>query len=136
MQNPLNVFLLPVMEMSFSKRILKLKILVTVLPRHIFILPKLQTKASFERTYRLPESTELLGDGLFTRRNPELRPESSYNLNVGVKYAFNFGVNHILRFEGSYILRKSKRLYSFRSSPFTTSRPTVCKCRQCRYEWF
>lgn len=73
-----------------------------------FILPELQAKASFERAYRLPESTELLGDGLFTRRNPDLNPESSYNINLGAKYAIAFNPDNRLDIEGNYILRRAK----------------------------
>ena len=73
-----------------------------------FILPTLQTKFSFERTYRLPEAVELLGDGLFTRRNSALQPEGSYNLNLGAKYAFDFEPDHHLNLEGNYIFRSAE----------------------------
>ncbi len=85
-----------------------------------FILPKLQIKSSFERAFRLPESVELLGDGLFTRRNANLLPEESYNFNLGVKYESNSFSNHIFNFETNYFLRNTNdyiRLDQAQSQP-------------------
>ncbi|MGO3285426.1 MAG: TonB-dependent receptor [Mesonia sp.] len=73
-----------------------------------FILPKLQAKTSYEHTYRLPQPTELLGDGLFTTRNSNLKPETSDNLNIGVKYEFNVVEVNTISVEANYLLRKSK----------------------------
>lgn len=85
-----------------------------------FILPKLQAKASFERAFRMPESVELLGDGLFTRRNANLNPESSYNLNLGGAYEFDFSSKSIFSIEANYLFRKSEdfiRLDQSQSQP-------------------
>ncbi len=46
----------------------------------------LALNASFEKSVRLPEVYELLGDGIFVRANPLLEPEKSNNLNLGLKY--------------------------------------------------
>ncbi len=73
-----------------------------------FITPDLQAKASFERTYRLPEATELLGDGLFYRRNSNLRPERSDNVNVGALYSVPELGPHRLHLEGNFIFRNAK----------------------------
>lgn len=73
-----------------------------------FVLPKLQAKASFERAFRLPESVELLGDGLFTSRNPDLRPESSYNINLGGIYEWDIAMKSIFSLELNYLFRKSE----------------------------
>lgn len=72
-----------------------------------FILPLLQAKASYEHTYRLPEAVELLGDGLYTRRNSALKPENSNNINLGALYAFNVGEANKFNVEANYIYRKS-----------------------------
>lgn len=72
-----------------------------------FITPELQAKASFEHTYRLPEAIELLGDGLYVRRNSALRPERSNNVNVGALYAFQLGTAHRLNVEGNFIYRNA-----------------------------
>jgi outer membrane receptor protein involved in Fe transport len=72
-----------------------------------FILPELQAKASFEHTYRLPEPTELLGDGLYVRRNSALIPESSNNLNVGALYTFPLHGDSKLGIEANFIYRNS-----------------------------
>ncbi|WP_069659621.1 TonB-dependent receptor plug domain-containing protein [Arcticibacter eurypsychrophilus] len=71
-----------------------------------FILPTLQAKASYEHTYRLPEATELLGDGLYYRRNSALKPEKSDNVNLGALYGLNLK-NHQINLEANYIYRKS-----------------------------
>jgi len=72
-----------------------------------FVLPALQAKASYEHTYRLPEAIELLGDGLYTRRNAALKPENSDNFNLGVLYALDIRESHKFNFEASYIFRNS-----------------------------
>lgn len=85
-----------------------------------FIMPKLQAKISYEHTYRLPEASELLGDGLYTRRNSDLTPETSDNINVGAKYEFNITSNNILAIDANYLFRKSKdfiRLDQSQSQP-------------------
>lgn len=51
---------------------------------------KFQVKSSFEKAYRIPESFEILGDGIYVRPNPELQPEISYNANLGVRYKKRF----------------------------------------------
>ncbi len=73
-----------------------------------FFLPRLQMKASYEHTYRLPEPTELLGDGLFTTRNETLRPEKSHNINLGALYAFTLNADHNFQAEVNGIYRDSE----------------------------
>ena len=73
-----------------------------------FILPKLQAKASYEHTYRMPEAVELLGDGLYTRRNSALKPESSNNINLGALYSFNLQDDHQFGLEANYIFRNAE----------------------------
>lgn len=72
-----------------------------------FILPQLQAKASFEHTYRLPEAVELLGDGLYTRRNSALKPENSNNTNLGILYTLNVNEANKFNIEAGYIRRNS-----------------------------
>jgi len=48
--------------------------------------PKWQVKASYERTSRLPSPFEILGDGLNINSNPNLKPEQSNNLNIGLSF--------------------------------------------------
>ncbi len=73
-----------------------------------FIQPRLQLKTSYEQAYRLPQAVELLGDGLFTTRNAFLRPESSDNFNLAVKYELSPFTNHTFQIEASYLLRKTQ----------------------------
>lgn len=73
-----------------------------------FILPKLQAKLSYEHAYRLPESYEIFGDGLNQLRNPDLKPESSDNANLGIIYEQHLPNEHILYFETNLIYRNTR----------------------------
>jgi vitamin B12 transporter len=48
------------------------------------VTPWLWAKASYEWTTRLPDPTEVFGDGVLVAANLELRPERSHNANLGV----------------------------------------------------
>jgi outer membrane cobalamin receptor len=72
-----------------------------------FIIPQLQFKTSFENTYRLPESEEMLGNGLNILSNPLLRPEHSNNFNAELQSRFVFFRRHELRLEVGYIYRSA-----------------------------
>ncbi len=54
-------------------------------------------KASFEKGYRIPEPVELFGDGLSIQANPLLKPEQSYNINLGGQYSYTSNDNHSLQ---------------------------------------
>ena len=60
---------------------------------------KLQIKASYEHTYRLPTDLELFGDGDYEEGDAQLRPENSNNLNLNFIYQQHFGENHTLQTE-------------------------------------
>lgn len=72
-----------------------------------FIRPSLQYKASFEKTYRLPEPVELLGDGLNILFNPNLKPEQSYNLNSSFIYDQYVKNHHHIGFELGFVFRRA-----------------------------
>ena len=72
-----------------------------------YILPSLQAKFSYEHAYRLPESIEMFGDGLIQQRNPDLKPESSRNLNLGLSFIQTFGA-HQLSADGNFIYRYTR----------------------------
>ena len=50
------------------------------------LLKTLQTKISYEKSFRLPTDTELFGDGDLEIGNYKLKPENSDNLNVNLSY--------------------------------------------------
>lgn len=50
------------------------------------LTPYLLAKSSYEYAYRLPESFEIMGNGVLVMSNPDLRPESSHNINIGLAY--------------------------------------------------
>ncbi|MEM9897379.1 MAG: TonB-dependent receptor, partial [Bacteroidota bacterium] len=70
-----------------------------------------QIKASYEKTYRLPEPFEIFGDGLLILANPEIQPESSDNLNVNASFthkkekdwSFTYGLNGFFRWTDNMI---------------------------------
>lgn len=72
-----------------------------------FVLSTLQLKTSYERTYRLPEGSELFGDGLFVDPNVGLAPERSDNVNLGANYSFRKGADHRITVETNLIYRRS-----------------------------
>lgn len=53
-----------------------------------FINPNLQLKTSYELTNRLPEAQEIFGDVENQEGNPNLKPQTSNNINLGVIYSF------------------------------------------------
>ncbi len=87
-----------------------------------FIFPFLQAKLSYEQAYRLPESSEIFGDGLNQQRNPDLKPESSHNLNAGLSFDHRFG-KHRVSAEGNFIYRNAKDF--IHKSVSLTSNPTT-----------
>ncbi|GAB3331124.1 TonB-dependent receptor [Larkinella ripae] len=72
-----------------------------------FVLPTLQLKTSYERTYRLPEGSELFGDGLFIDPNVGLLPERSDNVNLGANYVLRKGADHRITAEANLIYRRA-----------------------------
>ncbi len=66
----------------------------------------LSIKASYEKAYRIPESYELLGNGLFIRPNFDLQPEESDNLNIGTRLNTSFS-SFKLTFDTNFFYRKS-----------------------------
>jgi outer membrane cobalamin receptor len=73
-----------------------------------FLNPNLQLKASYEKSYRLPENEELFGDVGNVDPNFSLKPESSNNLNLGIAYSYQINKNHHLGFDGNFIYRFAK----------------------------
>ncbi|WP_255562585.1 TonB-dependent receptor [Pedobacter sp. D749] len=74
-----------------------------------FLNTGLQAKASYEKTYRLPENDELFGNPTIDRiENFSLRPESSENANLGLAYQFIAVKAHKLHIESNFIYRNSK----------------------------
>lgn len=70
-------------------------------------------KASFEKAYRLPESYEVLGDGIYVNPNATLQPEKSYNANLGIQYKRNPGRMTITS-EGNVFVRSSRDFIRFK----------------------
>lgn len=51
-----------------------------------FIQPNFSVKASYEKGFRIPLPLEIFGNGLSVIANPELQPEISYNINLGLSH--------------------------------------------------
>jgi outer membrane cobalamin receptor len=67
-------------------------------------------KSSYEKAFRIPESYEILGDGIYVNPNPTLQPEKSHNLNVGSRFnklinktRLTTEVNYFYRFSQDFI---------------------------------
>ncbi|MCG8306357.1 MAG: TonB-dependent receptor [Cytophagales bacterium] len=76
------------------------------------IMHDLLIKASYEKAFRLPESYEILGDGIYVNPNSTLRPEKSNNFNFGARYAHQFpGVR--FKAEANYFYRFSEDFIRF-----------------------
>jgi len=73
-----------------------------------FIHDNLQVKASFEKSYRLPEPEELFGDMVNLQGNNELEPEKSFNYNLGLSYWKSFSSDHRMEISGNAFYRDSK----------------------------
>ncbi len=73
-----------------------------------FLNPNTQLKASYELTNKMATPYELFGDVENQEANPNLKPEQSNNLNIGVNYAFRLGANHNFSVTPSLIYRNAK----------------------------
>ncbi|MBO9702826.1 MAG: TonB-dependent receptor plug domain-containing protein [Sporocytophaga sp.] len=72
-----------------------------------FLSSIIQVKASYEKSYRLPENEELFGDMINLSGNNSLKPESSHNLNLGATLNKTFASNHVLVLEGNIMYREA-----------------------------
>ncbi len=70
-----------------------------------FVYAGLQTKLSYEKTYRLPTDRELFGDGDYEEGDAKLRPEKSHNVNLNVSYEHTFAQRHTLVAEVGAVYR-------------------------------
>jgi len=73
-----------------------------------FIMSNLQAKASYEKSYRLPETDELFGDLLNLEGNMDLEPEHSHNYNFGLSYRAHINTIHRFNVDGSVLYRNAK----------------------------
>lgn len=74
----------------------------------VFVLDNLQLKTSFEKSVRLPSSNELFGDNINTTGAKALRPEKSYNYNLGINYSPQIGKYHSFNIDVNGFYRDSK----------------------------
>ncbi len=63
------------------------------------ITPDLLVRASFERAFRMPQPSELFGNGLTIAANSRLRPEQAANLNLSAQLDKTFARNRRLQVE-------------------------------------
>ncbi|UBM60426.1 TonB-dependent receptor [Marinilongibacter aquaticus] len=59
------------------------------------ITPAVRVKTSYENTWRLPEGEEMFGNGLLLENNPQLRPEHSHNVNLGINWSRSRATNNL-----------------------------------------
>lgn len=72
-----------------------------------FIIPSIQLYTSFEDTYRMPSSSEMLGNGLTILSNPNLNPEHSQNINIGIRANKKVTNSHTVGAEVGFIYRNA-----------------------------
>ncbi|RZJ51962.1 MAG: TonB-dependent receptor [Flavobacterium sp.] len=73
-----------------------------------YLKQNLQLKASYEKSYRLPNPTEIFGDpNENIQGNTELDPESSNNFNLGLSYQTSFNEVNALSFDINGIYRNT-----------------------------
>ena len=70
-----------------------------------YILPYVQAKLSFEKTYRLPTPKELFGDGSLEVGKSDINPENSKNLNFNLLVNHTFHSDHTINAEAGFIYR-------------------------------
>lgn len=74
-----------------------------------YLRPNFQIKGSFEKSYRLPSSRELFGNpNENAAGNIDLKPESSYNYNLGFSYQTNFNKVNALTFDANLMYRDAR----------------------------
>ena len=71
------------------------------------LLKNLQTKISYEKSYRLPNDRELFGDGDLEIGDNQLKPEHSDNINLNISYQPSFK-NHSFFIESALAYRHTK----------------------------
>ncbi len=71
------------------------------------ILPEWGIKASYELAYRLQEVDEVFGDGLNVQPNPDLKPEHSDNINLGMYFGKTMHEKHRFFIEASGFYRNA-----------------------------
>lgn len=71
-----------------------------------FITDKVQLKASYEKSVKMPTNDELFGnEGRNMTANMELRPEKSQNVNIGANFTTSVNEVHGLILDGSFLFR-------------------------------
>ncbi|MBT1689312.1 TonB-dependent receptor plug domain-containing protein [Fulvivirgaceae bacterium PWU37] len=73
-----------------------------------FFSSSLQVKASYELTNRMPEAQEIFGDVENFEGNPNLLPEQSDNINVGLAYTFAIDADNKFLLNANGVYRYSR----------------------------
>ncbi|MFC6102009.1 TonB-dependent receptor [Olivibacter domesticus] len=85
-----------------------------------FLTPSFQLKASYEKSYRLPETDELFGDLINLEGNIDLKPEKSDNINVGFSYQTHIDHIHHFSIDGNLLYRYATDFIRPRLNPNET----------------
>ncbi|MBB5635515.1 outer membrane receptor protein involved in Fe transport [Pedobacter cryoconitis] len=72
-----------------------------------FLTESIQLKASYEKSYRLPNNEEVFGNVYTTVANLELMPERSDNVNIGATYTAEIDKIHFFQIQANYIFRNA-----------------------------
>ncbi len=74
-------------------------------------LGNLQLKTSYENCLRFPEVVEIFGNGLEVIPNPNLKPETSQNINLGLLYNLELNQHKILTSINSFYRKGKDYIY-------------------------
>jgi len=80
----------------------------------LFLTKSTQLKLSYENTYRMPEPSEMFGNGLALLSNLNILPEESQNLNFGILSNNHFNGHSILA-ELEYLYRLPKNMIRYKA---------------------
>ena len=81
----------------------------------------LYIKASYEKAFRLPDSSEAFGNGVNITTSPEIQPEKGENLNLGILFdRFNAWGMPWLKVEANYFSRDISNMIRLVSSNITS----------------
>lgn len=80
----------------------------------VFLTEETQLKLSYENTFRMPEPSEMFGNGLALLSNLNIKPEESKNFNVGILSNKHFN-NHGILAELEYLYRLPENMIRYKA---------------------
>jgi vitamin B12 transporter len=86
-------------------------------------------KISHERAVRLPNNTELFGDGILITPTTSLRPEIAFNYNIGAMFTKSYSGGRQLRVESNFFYMNVDNLIQLAGNALTLGYVNFAKAR-------